>query len=74
MRKYLPEGRLDWSTRAGKGLNEDERRLVAAYVRANESLDIDGLRALLRADLRFAMAPSTQPLTVWSRPTHASDN
>ena len=57
MREHLPEGRLDWSARAGQGLNEDERRLVAAYVRANESLDIDGLSALLREDLRFAMPP-----------------
>jgi RNA polymerase sigma-70 factor (TIGR02960 family) len=57
MREHLPEGRLDWSTRAGKGLSVGERRLVAAYVRANESLDIDGLRALLREDLRFAMPP-----------------
>jgi hypothetical protein len=30
---------------------------VAAYVRAHETLDIDGLTALLRADLRFAMPP-----------------
>jgi RNA polymerase sigma-70 factor (TIGR02960 family) len=57
MREHLPEGRLDWSARAGQGLNEDERRLVAAYVRANESLDIDGLGALLREDLHFAMPP-----------------
>jgi hypothetical protein len=32
---------------------------VAAYVRANESLDIDGLSALLREDLRFAMPPQS---------------
>jgi RNA polymerase sigma-70 factor (TIGR02960 family) len=57
MREHLPEGRLDWSTRAGQGLNEHERRLVAAYIRANESLDIDGLGRLLREDLRFAMPP-----------------
>ena len=57
MRKHLPEGRLDWSARTGQGLNEDERRLVAAYVRAHQSLDIDGLSALLREDLRFAMPP-----------------
>ncbi len=57
MREHLPEGRLDWSGRAGQGLEEDERRLVAAYVRASESLDIDGLGALLREDLRFAMPP-----------------
>ena len=67
MRKHLPEGRLDWSTRAGKGLDEDERRLVAAYVRANESLDIDGLSALLREDLRFAMPPQPGSLG-WSGP------
>jgi hypothetical protein len=30
---------------------------VAAYVRAHQSLDIDGLGALLREDLRFAMPP-----------------
>jgi len=57
MREHLPQGRLDWSAGAGQGLNEDERRLLAAYVRANESLDIDGLCALLRKDLRFAMPP-----------------
>jgi RNA polymerase sigma-70 factor (TIGR02960 family) len=57
MREHLPVGRLDWSARAGQGLNEDDQRLVAAYVRATESLDIDGLSALLREDLRFAMPP-----------------
>ena len=57
MREHLPEGRLDWSARAGQGLDEDERRLVAAYVQASESLDMDGLGALLRKDLRFAMPP-----------------
>jgi RNA polymerase sigma-70 factor (TIGR02960 family) len=57
MREQLPAGRLDWSARARKELSEDERRLVSAYVRAHESLDIDGLTALLREDLRFAMPP-----------------
>jgi RNA polymerase sigma-70 factor (TIGR02960 family) len=57
MREHLPEGRLDWSARAAQELKDDERRLVAAYVRAHESLDIDGLSALLREDLRFAMPP-----------------
>ena len=57
MREHLPKGRLDWSTRTGQGLTEDERRLVAAYVRATQDLDIDGLSALLREDLRFAMPP-----------------
>ena len=57
MREHLPEGRLEWSAGAGQGLEVEERRLVAAYVRASESLDIDGLGALLREDLRFAMPP-----------------
>jgi RNA polymerase sigma-70 factor (TIGR02960 family) len=57
MREHLPEGRLDWSASPRQGLKEEERRLVAAYVRAHESLDIDALSALLREDLRFAMAP-----------------
>jgi RNA polymerase sigma-70 factor (ECF subfamily) len=57
MREHLPPGRLDWSTRGGPGLTADERRLVAAYVRAHERLDLDGLSALLREDLRFAMPP-----------------
>jgi hypothetical protein len=57
MREHLPEGRLDWRVRAGLGLNEAEGRLVAAYVRAHENLDIDSLGALLREDLRFAMPP-----------------
>ncbi|HEU5483503.1 MAG TPA: RNA polymerase subunit sigma-70, partial [Microlunatus sp.] len=57
MREHLPPGRLDWSTSAAQGLSADERRLVAAYVRAHERLDLDGLSALLRDDLRFAMPP-----------------
>ncbi len=57
MREHLPDGRLDWSARAKQDLSEDERRLVSAYVRAHEDLDIDGLTALLREDLRFAMPP-----------------
>jgi RNA polymerase sigma-70 factor (TIGR02960 family) len=57
MRDHLPDGRLDWSAPAKHGLSADERKLVSAYVRAHETLDIDGLTALLRADLRFAMPP-----------------
>ena len=57
MREHLPDGRLDWSVRAKHGLSADERKLVSAYVRAHETLDIAGLTALLRADLRFAMPP-----------------
>jgi RNA polymerase sigma-70 factor (TIGR02960 family) len=57
MREQLPGGRLAWNAEARQALQEQERRLVAAYVRAHESLDIEGLSALLRADLRFAMPP-----------------
>ena len=57
MREHLPDGRLDWSARAKLDLTADEQKLVSAYVRAHETLDIDGLTALLRADLRFAMPP-----------------
>ncbi len=57
MRDHLPDGRLDWSARGKQGLSADERKLVSAYVRAHETLDIEGLTALLRADLRFAMPP-----------------
>ena len=57
MREHLPDGRLDWSAQAGHGLSDEERRLVSAYVRGLESLDMDALTALLREDLRFAMPP-----------------
>lgn len=57
MRAHLPDGRLDWSGQAGHGLSDEERRLVSAYVRAIETLDVDGVSALLRDDLRFAMPP-----------------
>ncbi|UMG94870.1 RNA polymerase subunit sigma-70 [Nocardioides sp. TF02-7] len=57
MREHLPDGRLDWSAQARHELTADEQKLVAAYVRAHEALDIETLTALLRADLRFAMPP-----------------
>lgn len=57
MREHLPKGRLDWSPRDGRALSADEQRLVSAYVRATEDLDLDRLTALLREDLRFAMPP-----------------
>lgn len=57
MREHLPPGRLDWNTGTSQGLTDDERRLVTAYVNAHENFDLDGLSALLREDLRFAMPP-----------------
>lgn len=63
MRTHLPPGRLDWSGRGGHELTADEQRLVSAYVRATQALDLDGLRRLLHEVLRFSMPP--QP-GVWA--------
>ncbi len=57
MREHLPDGRVDWSARTRHELTADERALVSMYMEAHERLDIDGLAALLRDDLRFAMPP-----------------
>jgi len=57
MREHLPDGRLDWSARARQELSTEERKLVSAYVQATENLDLDGLAAILREDVRFAMPP-----------------
>ena len=57
MREHLPDGRLDWSARARQALSTEERKLVSAYVQATENLDLDGLAAILREDVRFAMPP-----------------
>ena len=38
-------------------LSGDERGALAAYIDAHERNDLDGLAALMRADLRFAMLP-----------------
>ena len=57
MREHLPDGRLDWSAAARQDLSTEDRKLVAAYVDATERLDVEGLAALLREDLRFAMPP-----------------
>jgi hypothetical protein len=56
MREHLPEGRLDWRVSAGQGLNRDERRLVAAYVRAHE-ISTSTAWERCSVDLRFAMPP-----------------
>lgn len=63
MRTHLPPGRLDWSGRTSHELTADEQRLVSAYVRATQELDLDGLATLLHDDLRFSMPP--QP-GVWA--------
>ncbi|HJP77975.1 MAG TPA: RNA polymerase subunit sigma-70 [Pseudonocardiaceae bacterium] len=57
MRAQLPDRRLDWRSPATHELSNDERGVVKAYIDAHERNDVDGLMALLRDDLRFAMLP-----------------
>ncbi|MFI6813399.1 RNA polymerase subunit sigma-70 [Nonomuraea sp. NPDC050328] len=57
MREQLPGRRLDWRSPATHELSDDERSVVKAYIDAHERNDLDGLMALLRDDLRFAMLP-----------------
>ena len=57
MREQLPDRRLDWRSPATNELSSDERAVVKAYIDAHERNDLDGLTALLRDDLRFAMPP-----------------
>ncbi|MFG1643381.1 RNA polymerase subunit sigma-70 [Amycolatopsis sp. NPDC049252] len=57
MREQLPGRRLDWRSPATHELSDDERRVLKSYIDAHERNDLDGLTALLRDDLRFAMLP-----------------
>lgn len=57
MREKLPDDRLDWQHPKARELSNEERTLVDRYVDAHQSLDLDGLAALLRDDVRFAMPP-----------------
>ncbi|MEU8419626.1 RNA polymerase subunit sigma-70 [Micromonospora sp. NPDC048835] len=57
MRERLPERRLDWRIPATHELSDDERAVVKSYTDAHERNDLDGLKALLRDDLRFVMLP-----------------
>ncbi|MFJ1760080.1 RNA polymerase subunit sigma-70 [Amycolatopsis sp. NPDC088138] len=57
MREQLPGRRLDWRSPATHELSDDERGVVKSYMDAHERNDLDGLTALLRDDLRFAMLP-----------------
>ena len=57
MREQLPDRRLDWRSPATHELSNDERAVVKSYIDAHERNDLDGLMALLRDDLRFAMPP-----------------
>ncbi|MFF0311328.1 RNA polymerase subunit sigma-70 [Streptosporangium sp. NPDC004379] len=57
MRERLPGRRLDWRSPATHELSDDERGVVRSYMDAHERNDLNGLMALLRDDLRFAMLP-----------------
>jgi len=67
MREQLPDRRLDWRSPATHELSNDERGVVKSYIDAHERNDLDGLTALLRDDLRFAMLPEPDTLTVTAR-------
>jgi RNA polymerase sigma-70 factor (ECF subfamily) len=56
MRRHLPDRRLDWSA-STEALTEDERATLQRYMDAHAQNDIEGLTALLREDLHFAMPP-----------------
>ncbi len=64
MREQLPARRLDWRSPAPHELSDDERAVVKSYIDAHERNDLDGLRSLLRDDLRFAMLPEPGALIV----------
>jgi RNA polymerase sigma-70 factor (ECF subfamily) len=57
MRERLPDRRLDWRAPGTHELSDDERATVKAWVDAHERNDLDGLLALMREDMRFAMPP-----------------
>ncbi|GAA2286711.1 RNA polymerase subunit sigma-70 [Actinomadura luteofluorescens] len=63
MREQLSGRRLDWRSPATHELSNDERGVVKSYIDAHERNDLDGLTALLRDDLRFAMLPDTLIVT-----------
>jgi len=53
LRQHLPAKRSEWTADAGAS----DRALVAKYMAASESGDIDALKALFVDDLRFSMPP-----------------
>ncbi|WP_163513240.1 RNA polymerase subunit sigma-70 [Fodinicola acaciae] len=63
MREQLPGRRLDWRGPATYELSADERGVLRSYIDAHERNDLDGLMALLREDLRFAMLPDPGTVT-----------
>jgi hypothetical protein len=56
MREHLPDRRMEWRS-STHGLSDEERTLLRRYMDAHARGGVDGLTALLRDDLRFAMPP-----------------
>ncbi|MBO2454679.1 RNA polymerase subunit sigma-70 [Actinomadura barringtoniae] len=67
MREQLPGRRLDWRSPATHELSNDERGVVKSYIDAHQRNDVDGLMALLREDLRFAMLPDPGTVIVTAK-------
>ncbi|MEV0675555.1 RNA polymerase subunit sigma-70 [Actinosynnema sp. NPDC050436] len=67
VRGRLPDRRLDWRSPATHELSSEERGVVRSYIDAHERNDLDGLTALLRDDLRFAMLPGQGTVTTTAR-------
>ena len=67
VREQLPGRRLDWRGAATHELSDDERAVLRSYIDAHERNDLDGLTALLRDDLRFAMLPDSGVVTRGAR-------
>jgi RNA polymerase sigma-70 factor (ECF subfamily) len=67
MREQLPDRRLDWRSPATHELSDDERGVVKSYMDAHERNDLNGLMALLRDDLRFAMLPDPGTVIVTAK-------
>ncbi|WP_410593709.1 RNA polymerase subunit sigma-70 [Amycolatopsis sp. lyj-23] len=63
MREQLPGRRLDWRSPATHELSDAEREVVKSYIDAHERNDLDGLKSLLRNELRFAMLPDPGTVT-----------
>src|SRR4029450_10638117 len=67
VREQLADRRLDWRSPATYELSDDERGVVRSYMDAHERNDLNGLMALLRDDLRFAMLPDPGTLIVTAK-------
>jgi RNA polymerase sigma-70 factor (ECF subfamily) len=59
--EHLPQDRAEWP--AGAEAAAEEKALLDRYVAATEAVDIDGLKATLAEEVRFAMPPEPGRLT-----------